>query len=261
MRIIFHLILLAGSFAGIYFGLSKIDFTGAANIEKISSEKTRKLGELMVESMLLSTEEIKDSTALAFIDSLKRPLCIAGGLDADSIKIHLIRDGEVNAFALPGNHIVVNTGLFDFAKNPGEVAGVLGHELGHLKLNHLEKKLVKEVGLSILFTIAGGEAGQQILKEIVKQISSTSFDREYESEADAFAVKVLAKSGVDPEQLSDFMFRVSQKSNMPEELVFLSTHPDGKERAAEIIKLSKDYKISGKTLINTPWEEVQNSMD
>jgi predicted Zn-dependent protease len=261
MRIIFHLILLAGGFAGVFFSLSRIDFIGAANIEKISSKKAHELGELMIESVLLSAEEVKDSTALAFIDSLKRPLCVAGGLDADSIIIHLIRKDEVNAFALPGNHIVLHTSLFEFAKDPGEVAGVLGHELGHLKLNHIEKKLVKEVGLSILFTIAGGEAGQQILKEIVKQISSTSFDREYESEADAFAVEVLAKSGVDPERLSDFMFRVSQKSNMPEELVFLSTHPDGKDRAAEIIKLSKEQTITKKPILKTPWEEVQKAMD
>lgn len=261
MRIIFHLILLAGSFAGLFFGLSKIDFTGAANIEKLSTEKANELGELMIESVLFGAEEISDSTALAFIDSLKRPLCAAGGLNADSIKIHLIRENEVNAFALPGNHIVLHTSLFEFAKDPGEVAGVLGHELGHLKLNHIEKKLLKEVGLNMIFTIAGGEAGQQILKEIVKQISSTSFDREYEREADAFAVKVLAKSGVNPERLSDFMFRVSQKSNMPEELVFLSTHPDGKERAAEIIKLSKDQPLTKKPILKTPWEEVQKAMD
>ena len=261
MRIIFQFIILAGSFVGIFLGLSRVDFLGAADFTKLGEENARKLGEMMVESILMSKEEIKDSTALAFLDSLKHPLCRAGGLDPDSIKMHLVRDSDINAFALPGNHIIVHNSLFRFSKHPGEVAGVIGHELGHIKLNHLEKKLVKEVGITILFTIAGGEGGQQILKEIVKQLSSTSFDRDYENQADAFAVDVLAKAGVNPEKLSDFMFRVAQKNNMPEELVFLSTHPDSKERASEIIKLSKDYTINEKPLIRTTWEEVQKSMN
>lgn len=261
MRIIFQLLVLAGCFAGIFFGLSRIDFVGAADFNNLGKENARKLGEMMVESILISKEEIKDSTALAFLDSLKQPLCKAGGLDPDSIKIHLVRDSEINAFALPGSHVIVHNSLFKFSKDPGEVAGVIGHELGHIKLNHLEKKLVKEVGITILFTIAGGEGGQQILKEIIRQLSSTSFDRDYENEADAFAVDVLAKAGVNPEKLSDFMYRVAQKNNLPEELVFLSTHPDGKERAAEIIKLSKDYTIKEKPLILTSWEEVQKAMN
>lgn len=261
MRIIFQFLILAGSFTGIFLGLSRIDFVGAADFSNLGKENTQKLGEMMVESILISKEEIKDSTALAFLDSLKRPLCKAGGLDPDSIKIHLVRDGEINAFALPGNHVIVHNSLFKFSKDPGEVAGVIGHELGHIKLSHLEKKLVKELGITILFTLAGGEGGQQILKEIIRQLSSTSFDRDYENQADAFAVDVLAKAGVNPEKLSDFMYRVAQKNNLPEELVFLSTHPDSKERAAEIIKLSKDYTINEKPLIHTSWEEVQKAMN
>lgn len=261
MRILFQFLVLAGAFAGIYLGLSRVDFIGAVNLEKFGRKNAQKLGDMMVNSILLSSQEIKDSTALAFLDSLTRPLCAAGGLDADSIKIHLVRESEINAFALPGNHIIVHNSLFKFAKDPGEVAGVIGHELGHIKLDHLEKKLVKETGITLLFTIIGGEGGQQILKEIIRQISSTSFDRDYENEADAFAVKVLANSGVNPEKLSDFMYRISGKNNMPEELVFLSTHPDSKERAAAIIKQSKEYTISEKPLIRASWEEVQKSMN
>ena len=261
MRLIFQLIVLAGGFVGLYFGLSKIDYVSEAGLAGLGKKNADKLGELMIESILMTNGEIKDSTALAIIDSLKHPLCRAGKLNPDSIQIHLIRNDDVNAFALPGNHIVLHTGLFEFAKDPGEVAGVLGHELGHLKLGHIEKKLAKEVGMSILFTIAGGEGGQEILRQIVKQISSTSFDRDYEREADEFAVEVMAKSGIDPEQLSNFMFRVGSKQNMPEELVFISTHPDSRERAATIIKDAKKYKITPKPVLKTSWDEVQKVMN
>lgn len=261
MRLIFQLIVLVGGFTGLYFGLSKIDYVGEAGLAGLGKRNVDKLGELMIESILMTNAEIKDSTALAIIDSLKRPLCLAGGLNPDSVYIHLIRSEDVNAFALPGGHIMLHNSLFEFAKDPGEVAGVLGHELGHLKLGHIEKKLAKEVGMSILFTIAGGEGGQEILKQIVKQISSTSFDRDYEREADEFAVKVMAESGLNPERLSDFMFRIGSKQNMPKELVFISTHPDSKERAATIIKNAKKYEITPKPVLTMSWEEVQKIMN
>lgn len=261
MKILFQLIVMVAGFAGMYLGLSKIDFVGEANLADFGKKNFEKLGEMMVESVLVINDEMKDSSSLAIIDSLKRPLCLAGGLNPDSITIHLVRDSDINAFALPGNHIILHNSLFSFAKDPAEVAGVLGHELGHLKLGHIEKKLAKEVGMTILFTIAGGEGGQEILKEIVKQISSSSFDRDYEREADEFAVKVMAKSGLNPERLSDFMYRIDSKQNMPRELVFISTHPDSKERAADIIKSAKKYKIKEKPILTTSWEEIQEIMD
>lgn len=261
MRIIFQLFILTGIFAGTYFGLSRIDFVGRGNLVALGKENAEKLGDLMLKTVLSGRQEIKDSRALSIIDSLKVPLCTAGGLNPDSIQVHLINDSEINAFTLPGNHIILHNSLFSFAEDPGEVAGVLGHELGHLKLGHLEKKLLKEVGLTLLFTIAGGEGGQEILKELVHQISSTSFDREYENEADAFAVEVLAKSGISPEKLSNFMFRIAGKKDIPDQLVFLSTHPESQERAAEIIRLSKNYPLTEKPIIHTSWEKVQEIMD
>ena len=259
-KIILHFLLLAAIFSGVFYGLSRIDFTGAAEIEKLSAESARKLGNLMLKAMLTGKEEITDGNAPAVLDSIKKKLCIAAGLDADSIRLHLVDDSDVNAFALPGNHMVVFTGLVDFSKNPEEVAGVLGHELGHLKLGHLEKKLVKEIGLTMLFTIASGQGGGEIIREMVKMLSSTAFDREYETEADAFAVETMSKAGADAEQLGNFMFRVSQDQNMPEELVFLSTHPDSKKRSAEIIRRARKEKVDRKPLIQSNWEDIRKEL-
>jgi predicted Zn-dependent protease len=153
--------------------------------------------------------------------------------------------------------MVVYTGLLEYAKNAEEVAGVMAHEIGHMEKNHVMKKLVKEIGMEMLFTIAAGDAGNDISRETAKVLSSTAFDRKHEREADAFAVETLANANIDPQHLSNFFFRLARKDNLPEELAWISTHPDTKERSAEIIKQKKEYTYTSKPILGTPWESVQ----
>ena len=122
------------------------------------------------------------------------------------------------------------------------------------------KKLVKEIGLEMLFAMAGGDAGFEIARETGKTLSSSAFDRKHEREADEYAVEILAQSNVDPQHLSNFFFRLSQKHNLPEELAWISTHPDTKERAADIITRKKDYIYHSDIIIKTAWNEVKNLM-
>lgn len=259
-KILLQFLALAALFAAVFFSLSRVDFTGAADLDRLSQKSSKKLGELMLNSILENSEEIKGGTAPAVLDSIKDKLCAAAGIASDSVQLHLIINSDVNAYALPGNHLVVLTGLVDFSKNPEEVAGVLGHELGHLKLDHIEKKLVKEVGLTMLYTLAGGE-GADILRQAVKTITSTAFDRDYETEADDFAVNTMAAAGADPEHLGNFMFRVSQKQDLPEELVFLSTHPESKKRAAGIIKKAHQKTFNPAPLVNISWDSLKAAVN
>ncbi len=256
-KVLFQFFISAGLFLSIFWLLSRIDFMRLSKLPEFGRKQADRLSELMVESILTSHDEIKNDTLKAMVDSIKFPLCAAGGLDPEVIKIHLIKESDVNAFALPGNHIIVHSALFDFAKNEEEFAGVLSHELGHIKLDHIQQKLIKEFGHTLLFTLAGGEGGQEIIKQILQTISSTSFDRNYEREADQFAVKVLMEMGISPERLSDFMLRMADQNRLPSELVFLSTHPDSRERAAEIIRSKGSFKGSGKKILRTPWNSVK----
>jgi predicted Zn-dependent protease len=173
----------------------------------------------------------------------------------------VIKSHEVNAFALPDYNMVIYTGLIDYAKNAEEVAGVMAHEIGHMEKNHVMKKLGKEIGIAMLWTIAGGDAGFEIMKETARVLSSSAFDRSQETEADLFAVEMMAKANIDPENLGSFLFRLNQNNDLPDELVWISTHPDSKERAAEIIAKKKEYTFQAKTILNTSWEEVKKIFD
>jgi beta-barrel assembly-enhancing protease len=257
-KVLFQLLVTLVLFFGIWYSLSQVSFVDRADIEKFSKENEKRLGELILKTIKATGHEVDSAKVKAFIDSLGKRLCEANAIDYYKIKIHIIKNQEVNAFTLPDNNMVIYTGLIQYAKSAEEVAGVMAHEIGHMEKNHVMKKLVKEIGLTMLFTIAGGDAGFEILKETARILSSSAFDRSQESEADAFAVEMMANANINPEQLGNFLFRLGQQTNhVPEELTWLSTHPDSKERAAKIIASKKDYSFSDKPILDTSWEEVK----
>ena len=246
------------SFFAVWFALSQINFIDEDEVHGFAKENERRLGEMILETITTANETIKDEKINAVIDSIKVRICRTKAIDCDKIKIHVIRNSEINAFALPDNQMVVYTGLIEYADNAEEVAGVMAHEIAHMEKNHVMKKLVKEVGLEMLFAIAGGDAGFEILRQTGKTLSSSAFDREQEREADEYAVETLARANVDPQHLSNLFFRLSQKHNIPEEFAWISTHPDSKDRAADIIRKKKEYTYDAEAILNTAWSDVKN---
>ena len=259
-KILTQFALMLVSFFAVWFSLSQINFLDEEDVRGFAKENERKLGELILETITSTNEKIKNEKIKAVIDSIKVRICRTKTIDCEKIKIHVIRNSEINAFALPDNQMVIYTGLIEYAENAEEVAGVMAHEIGHLEKNHVMKKLVKEIGLEMLFAMAGGDAGFEIARETGKTLSSSAFDRKHEREADEYAIETLALANIDPQHLSNFFFRLSQKHSMPEELAWISTHPDTKERAADIIKKKKDYTYHPDTIIKTEWNEVKNLM-
>lgn len=96
------------------------------------------------------------------MDSLVSRLCDANGIPRNHVKVHVFRADVVNAFAMPGGHLVVNSALIEDCKNPEQLCGVLAHEMAHIELRHVMNKLLREVGMSVLvnITTGGGDGGQ-----------------------------------------------------------------------------------------------------
>jgi len=260
-KIIYQFLVLVVLFFLSWFTISRFDFIQDDEIAKFGKQNIRKLGDLMIKSLDDNHTQIKSGDLKMILDSIKVKICKAHGVSPDTIQLHLFKSSEVNAFALPGNHIIVFSGLIAYAENAEEIAGVLSHELGHVTKNHIERKLVKEVGLSMLFVLVGGNEGQQILQQVLHTLSSTAFDREFETEADMFAVETMTKANIDPEHLSNFMFRIAQDNKIPDELIWLSSHPDSKDRAAEILKEKKKYSFKPEPVVNTSWKTIEERVD
>ncbi len=241
--------------------LTKIDWFTLFRIQKVTDKTEEKLGELFWEMYQKSETEITHTFAVKTIDSLVSKICSANSIDRNKIKVHLLKKDELNAFALPNGHLVIYSGLLLDADNPEEASGVIGHEMAHIQLNHVMKKLLKEVGLTALISITTG-SGSESIKSIAKTLSSSAFDRSLEKDADMKAVDYLVAAGIHPEPFADFLFKLSKnETGASHYLTWLSTHPDSEERAKYILEYSKNKKTNYlPVLANPTWLRLKEAL-
>lgn len=261
MKTVLKGILFYGLVAATWFGLSQIDFVGFFQIEKKSDIAEEKIGDILWESIEESEDVIYDDSIVSGLDSLINPLCKANDIERDSLKVHIVDKDEVNAFAMPNNHLVVYTGLIEASKKQEALIGVLGHEIAHLEHNHVMKKLSKEIGVSVITNvITGGKASQ--MSEIMHTITSSAYDRSLEKEADLQSVKYLLKAEIDPRPFADFMYELSTTTGDIESFTFwMASHPESKDRAKYILNYLKGRKIKTKQLLTKEnWTKLQEQI-
>lgn len=156
----------------------------------------------------------------------------------------------VNAFALPGGHIFVYSGLIRAADSEAELASVLGHEVAHVTSGHSRQLLASQVGLSTLQRLLlGKDPGLvgQIGSAIVAQGYLSSYSRGMESEADKRGLQFLDQSGYDPASMARFFQKLGSLSQSRPNFVssFFATHPAPGARAQEISSLIQSRGYGG----------------
>jgi predicted Zn-dependent protease len=246
-------------FFGTWFVLTKIDWVSVLKVQKVTDKTEEKLGDLFWEIFQRTEKENKDQFIVNSIDSIVTQICIANNIDRTFIKVHILNKEDINAFALPNGHLIVYSGLVINSDNQEELSGVICHEIAHIKLNHVMKKLVKEIGLSVLISMTTGNGGSEIIKETAKMLSSSAFDRSLEKEADIKAVDYLVNAKINPEPFAEFLFKLSETENEATKyLSWISTHPDSKERAEYIIEYSKNKKTNYTGVMSTDtWDKLK----
>ena len=149
---------------------------------------------------------------------------------------------DINAFALPGGPIFLNRGMLDAARNDGEVAGVIAHELSHVALRHATAQATKgqkfqfgALAGQILGSVIGGRTGAVIAQGSQVGIGTyfLKYSREYEREADLLGVQIMARAGYDPRDMANMFQTIARRSGNggPE---WLSDHPNPTNRYAAI---------------------------
>jgi len=152
--------------------------------------------------------------------------------------VHILAAPSINAFALPGGHIVFHSGLLLAAATPDEVAGVLAHEVAHVTLQHGMRQILGTAGIYTLIQAIFGDAGGLIavIAENSAFLLTQKYSRDYEREADERGMAYLADAGINPKGMADFFNRLlkAQEKNAEtragDALNFLSTHPTTQER-------------------------------
>ena len=250
-------VLIVGSFFLVWFLLNQISWLQVFEVEKNSIRTEEKLGELYWKSIKSSEIEVSNNIILNSVDSIIERICETNGLNKDNFKMHVIQNSQVNAFALPGGHIIIYTGLINHNDNQDAVTGVICHELAHIELNHVMKKLVKEIGLSALLSATSGIGGE-VIQEGSKILSSLAFDRSLEKEADLKAIEYLKNANINPEPLANFLYLLAgEETGLLESLAWIRTHPVSKERAEYIIAEIDNAEEYTSAISNSTWQAVK----
>lgn len=261
MKTLFRGLSIVGAFFGIWFLLSQIDYITFFKIDKAKSATEKGVGD-MIWDQIKNTEDIivKDSITNT-LDKLLKPLCKENGIERDSLKVHIIKKDEVNAFALPDGHLVVYSGLIKASKNEQALIGVLGHEIAHIENDHVMKKLSKEIGFSVLMSITTGNNNGSVIKEIMHTVSSTAYDRSLEKEADITSVKYMLEAKVDPAPFADFLYDMSFDKNVESALSWISSHPESETRAKYVLEYIKGKKLDKETILSQQdWESFKKAV-
>lgn len=236
-KILIELVISVALILAVWFGLSQVDWMKLFNIEQVTQNTEEKIGDLFWKMLKSSETEISSDSIVSQVDSMLTRICTSNTIDRKKVKLHLLRKDEINAFALPNNHLVIYSGLIAACENEAELYGVIGHELAHMEKNHVMNKLIKEIGLSVLISMTTGNGNAEMIKEAIKHLSSTAYDRSLETEADLTAVEYLEKASINPEPFANFLYRLADETkHLPSQIYWISTHPESKERAEEIIQ-------------------------
>lgn len=191
----------------------------------------------------------------AFIKLVNR-LRDAAGLDDDSMTAGVLPSSVPNAFALPGGKVFVLNALLDKAESPDEIAGILAHELGHLKHHDNMRGLIYNGGTSFLIGLLFGDVtGSSAVIFASRSVVEASYSREAETNADTFAIEIMHKLGRSPKPAAELMFRITGKEG-GSGFTILASHPLTEDRLARMTK--EDRPTSGPPLLtDTEWQALK----
>jgi Zn-dependent protease with chaperone function len=186
---------------------------------------------------------------------------LVASLDANpgDLQVEVAKIDMINAVALPGGNVILFDGLVKQARSPDEVAGVLAHEIGHVREKHVMQALLRQMGLAVVLGGIDGNSGA-----LVNNMLAMSYSRESEAEADAHSMKALGGANISPIGTASFFDRLSEMdgsagSSKSDTGItgYMSSHPlsrSRKEAFEKSIVKGKNYKPA---LTTAEWTELK----
>jgi beta-barrel assembly-enhancing protease len=197
------------------------------------------IGDALVSS-LPDTRFCRNEEGLVALDQMVRRLADASDSDEEFL-VYVVDEPVFNAFAAPAGRIVLFRPIIDKADDPGEVAGVLAHEMAHVLERHPSKGVVQALGYGMFSLLNPG--GGNIGSEAAQAIMTNHYSRNDELAADRVGVELLNAGGYDSRGLVTFFARLdAEGGKIPGATEFLSTHPTGDRRAAALEQLVREGK-------------------
>jgi beta-barrel assembly-enhancing protease len=230
-------------------GTNDLPDLGSPADAAISLDDEYRLGQMVVRGLRDSDQIIEDPEVMQYIDAVGHRLSSRAQEGHHKFTFFVVKDSSINAFALPGGFVGVNSGLLMETRNESELAGVLAHEISHVTQRHIARSIVEQGHNSVISiaamlaailvgattgspdaAIAGVAAAQTLALQ-----QQMTFSRAAESEADRVGMTVLESAGFDPNGMPDFFSTLSRRVGADESLMpaIMRSHPITSERIAE----------------------------
>ena len=230
----------------------QMDGISATVAEHVPPEWEEELGETAFAQYQRGQQFMEDAQAKELLAPLTTPLLEALNDERFEYRFYISGDDVVNAFALPGGYIVINSGLILKADSAEELLGVVAHEIAHVSEQHSIRSIIGTAGVYITISAVLGDMSGifAILADAAPFLIRQSYSRGFESEADEIGLALLHDAQINPQGLVTFFEKLmeieaEQKEDMGEEynnetvqstLAFLSTHPATEDRIEHLEK-------------------------
>ena len=228
--------------------ISNLPRLGDAGADTLSPDMERRIGVQIVRDMHRERVIADDPEVTDWLNAFAARLASSSTAAGHSLELFLVRDGTLNAFALPGGFIGVHSGLIVAAQSESELASVVAHEIGHVTQRHIARMLARDrqtsvvmlasLVLAALAATSNPQAalGVASLGATVAQQQMLGFSREAEREADRIGLDMLREGGYDANGMVSILGRLQQAGRLYENGApdYLRSHPVTSERMADI---------------------------
>ncbi len=193
--------------------LFRMDWVTGLLVPHVPPAWEAQLGESVLAQYQLTHKLLPQPEADRLLAPLTQPLLKALGPTPYPYKFHIANDPSINAFALPGGYIVINSGLILAAEQADEVLGVLGHELVHVRERHGIRAVMGGAGVFIVAqTLLGDVSGLlAVVAGAGPLLLNQNYSRGFEREADAQGLQLLQKAAINPQGLLTFFQRIREE--------------------------------------------------
>ena len=208
---------------------------------------------------------VTDNELNRYINALGSEIAAQGGRHL-AYRFYIVNAEPINAMAVPGGYIYINRGLIEAADNVSELAGVLGHEIGHVEMRHsveqMERMQKANIGLTLAYVLMGRAPSdvERAAIDVGGGLVFANYSRDAENEADRYAIPLLMRAGIHPRGLSTFFHElIKARERNPGALEgWFSSHPTTEDRIAQTEAALAQIPSSQLTGLQTDSQAFQN---
>jgi predicted Zn-dependent protease len=226
--------------------------SGRRQFSLVSTQQELRIGTEGRAAVLAEYGAYDDARIAAYVDSVGQGLARVSHLPTLKFTFTVLDDPTVNAFAMPGGYIYITRGILAYLNSEAQLAGVLGHEIGHVTARHTAQQLTQQqlagFGLSLASAFSSGFRQYSAAAEQALGLVFLKYSRDDETQADELGVEYSTKAGYDPREIPGTYAMLKRVSDRAGQRLpgFLSTHPDPGNREQRTRELAA-AAVYGKT--------------